>query len=184
MAILDIRGTHGSGKSWLVHKLLKSIPSQDYKENGITIGYQSGPIAVVGKYDRVCGGCDGIKTADEVVRRVKLFNRKGINVVLEGILVAHTFKRYAELANELGDYHFLFLDTPEDVCIQRVIDRRRKAGNTKPFNPANLKKDYEQIWVRTKAKCEEAGLNVHVLRYDRAWKDFTKVLKAVTGIKL
>ena len=57
MAILDIRGTHGSGKSWLVHRLIKeSKPEPEYiYEDGSNKGVflENRKTAVVGLYDRV-----------------------------------------------------------------------------------------------------------------------------------
>ena len=167
--IIDIRGTHGSGKSTVIHTLLKSHPhepilGEDNKIHGYSISSLN--LSVVGKYETDCGGCDGVKTADEVCRRVREFSRAG-NVILEGILVSHTFKRYSDLAHELEDYRFFFLNTPLKNCIARVRGRRIRKGNMKPFNPANLTKDWHQIWIKTRKKMQEEGHNVNVLN----WKD-------------
>ena len=178
MAIFDIRGTHGSGKSHLVHTLLKKHKSRDIVEKGVRIGHYIPDIdcGIVGRYDRTCGGCDGIKTADEVVRRVRMLKLKCKRVVLEGILVSHTFKRYADLAQDLGDYNFLFLDPPLKVCIDRVVARRKERGNDKPFDPKNVKKDHERIWERLRLQVKEAGLNVYELPYQRAYAAFSTIL--------
>lgn len=170
MAVIDIRGTHGSGKSYIVHQLLGAFPGTPILDDDEQIiGYYLEDIetAVVGKYTTDCGGCDGIKTADEVVRRVKLFHgSEGVkNVVLEGILVSHTFARYSALAKGLEDYRFLFLDTPMEVCIARVQSRRLARANRKPFNPRNLVKDWHCIWGKVRVKCQEAGHKVVVVSW-------------------
>ena len=177
MAILDIRGTHGSGKSYIPHQIIKAarekpetVPltlrkGQDPNSEKEGVLIVSLRLAIVGLYDRTCGGCDGIKTADEVCRRTRQFASIFKNVMLEGILVAHTFKRYAALAEELKErnYKFCFLDTPLDVCIKRVVDRRAAKGKTGYFDPKNVEKDYHRIWERLRFDCINAGLTVVIL---------------------
>ena len=167
--ILNIRGTHGSGKSWLVHQLLSKGNEPITNGYGSILGYElpwcGG--SVVGKYVTACGGCDGIKTADEVCSRVREFSKRFDHVVFEGILVSHTFKRYSALANELDNFWFLFLDTPLAMCISRVKARRKAKGNTKPFDPRNVVKDYHNVYGTVKQKCLDAQHNVEVL----SWKD-------------
>lgn len=166
MAVLDIRGTHGSGKSWVVHQLLGG-KKEDLYEDGVFLGYYLPELdcAVVGKYTTTCGGCDGIKKPDEVGYRVKLFAQRYRHVVLEGILVAHTFQRYSDLARFVGNYHFCFLNTPLAVCINRVKARRLAAGNTKEFNPIHVIRDWHCIWEKVQEKCRRAGHNVCILPY-------------------
>lgn len=170
MAVVDIRGTHGSGKSHIPIFLLHKYDHDDITEGDKHLGYYIPQLklAIVGKYSNQCGGCDGVGGPDEVVRRTKLFVRRYTNVLLEGILVSHTFKRYKELAKAVpGRYVFCFLDTPLAKCIARVRGRRLKAGNRKPFDPKKVKKDYACIWQSVRSKCVEAGLEVVVLK----WQD-------------
>lgn len=182
--VLDIRGTHGSGKSYLVHMLLSIRRNEPILEDGKHLGYYLPGIdaAVLGKYGNKCGGCDGIKNPDEVCRRVRMFARKYSVVILEGILVAHTFKRYNDLAQEIGDYRFLFLDTPLDACIERVKLRRAEVGNAKPFNPRNVQHDHKQIWTNCRAKLVDAGRRVVVLEHGDAWRQFAGNLRDASGI--
>ncbi len=69
--------------------------------------------------------------------------------VVEGILVAHTKGRYVELAlSGRLDYWFAFLDTPLDVCIERVRGRRAASSNrftNTPFDPKNVVKEYHSV---------------------------------------
>ena len=162
MAVLDVRGTHGSGKSWVMHQLLERFDHEPIVEGGEHLGYhlEKPDAALLGKYSNVCGGCDGIKSADEVVRRVRLFNERFNYVLLEGILVAHTYKRYAELAREIGDYRFLFLSTPLKTCVARTVKRRKDRGNTKPFNPKHLTNDFRQIWINLRPRMRDEGFTV------------------------
>jgi hypothetical protein len=176
MAVLDIRGTNGSGKSWIMHQLLDKyshLCNNVYRSGkSLPVGYSLGykphfSLGIIGRYNSVSGGCDAVGGPEEVVSRVKMFDKLHDYVLLEGLLVSHTFKRYSQLASELEDYRFLFLDTPLKVCIRRVRSRRLARGNTKPFNPQNVIKDYNQIWVRTHRNLRDAGHTVKVLD----WKD-------------
>jgi len=179
--ILDIRGTHGSGKSTVARRFIETYENKcllgpayepwedaykDGKEQHLGYLIEDLDLVVLGNYSNTCGGCDGIKTADEVCRRVDLFHSEGLNVLLEGILVSHTYGRYRKLAKELGNYHFLFLDTPMEVCIERVKQRRLQAGNTKEFNPKNLVKDFKTIGTTVRQKLEADSLLTHTLDHN------------------
>lgn len=184
--ILDIRGTHGSGKSWVVHKLLQ----EELDANGragvqyICEGEPGGrrsvgtycpgyDLAILGDYDRVCGGCDGIRTAEEVCRRVRVFASEYKNVLLEGILVAHTFRRYADLARDLllseqkYKYAFCFMNTPYDECVRRVQERRVARGQPAEFDLFHITNDYRRCHERLPIKFREAGYRVEILD----WQD-------------
>lgn len=180
MAVVDIRGTHGSGKSWLVHQVLDHYGKKEIKEDGKVIGYELKTIdgAVLGKYNNVCGGCDGIKTADRVVELARRFSKEYTLVIMEGILVSHTYQRYHELALELDDYTFCFLDTPKKICIQRTKQRRKEKGNTKPFNPKNLLHDWNQIWVRTRQKMIDSEHTVVVLPWQDPLPDLLEIIES------
>lgn len=144
--ILNIRGTSGSGKSWIVYELMKlcgateQLHDADGADHGKVIGYSlfDNKLGVVGRYETACGGCDTIKTQDEIRSRVEIFATLHDHVLFEGLLVSQIYQRYADMAREHGEeFKFLCLDTPLDVCIARVEVRRLVAGNSKPFNPNN-----------------------------------------------
>ncbi|KKN70619.1 hypothetical protein LCGC14_0428920 [marine sediment metagenome] len=185
MTVLDIRGTHGSGKSWIMHWLLKEYDHVDIVDDTGHIGYHliEFDAALLGKYKTDCGGCDSIKTADEVVHRVRLFAKQYRHVLLEGILVSHTFKRYSDLANELSEYGyvFFFLNTSLKKCIARVQSRRFRKGNVKPFNPTHLTHDWRQIWRNVRKKCTAAGHDVVVLDRRNPLPRIVGVLKNAVG---
>lgn len=178
MAVFDIRGTHGSGKSHIVHTLLKRYQSEPIMRNNKQIGHFIPELdcAIVGKYLSACGGCDGIGNQDEVVRRLKRFSKKYKYVILEGILVSHTFARFEKVAKRMDDYRFLFLDTPLRICISRVKKRRLARGNKKEFNPKNVIKDHYNIWTSVKNKCINAGCSVVILNWKEAFPQFMRLL--------
>src|SRR5262245_13612298 len=169
VSIIDIRGTHGSGKSWIPHKILQTKESRAIGDRGVVLGYSvpALELAIIGRYTNVCGGCDGVGSAEEVCNRARRFAKEFRHVMLEGILVAHTFKRYNELAMELGseNYVFAFLNTPLETCLARVRARRRAKGKEKPLNPNNLIRDWHNIWEVVRGKMKQAGRRTVVLPY-------------------
>lgn len=181
MAVLDIRGTNGAGKSHIVHRLLAEYSGQQVVKAGKVIGYWMPSISwsVLGTYENQCGGCDSIKTANEICDRARLFYGRYSNVILEGITVSHTYKRYNDLALELGNYRFLFLTTPLEICIHRVKQRRVAKGNLKVFNPhknLGLASDYDRV-LAAKRNLLAAGRDV----IDLNWRSPTsQVMKYLT----
>jgi len=144
MTIINIRGTSGCGKSTVVRALMgdnaEPLPNEKGRvENYRIPGVDGKPDTyIIGRYETACGGCDGVKTQNEICNRVRHFSKLG-NVVFEGLLISHLHSRYRDLARELGeeDFVFLFLDTPLEVCLDRVRARREARGNMKPLNPKN-----------------------------------------------
>lgn len=165
--IIDIRGTHGSGKSHTVHQLLARYSHEKTAEG--TLVPELG-LFILGHYDRACGGCDGISTAARVTELVRWGQGAFRHVMLEGILVAHTFKRYRDLALEFSEYRFYFLDTPLDKCIENVRKRIAARGkDPEAFDPKNVIKDYGRIWNGVRLKLyEELPDRVYVVNSNQA----------------
>lgn len=180
--IIDIRGTHGSGKSTIAIRLIQKYKAQAIladnhlhhkparpPRGGVQLGQQflmkDRIVTILGKYDSQCGGCDGIPTQDEIVARMKMFAAVG-DVILEGALVSHTFERWDQQARLVTTpWHFLFLDTPLDVCIARVEARRKAKGNDKPLDPKNIIKDWNRA-RQLHVKFKEAGHSVNWLPHE------------------
>ena len=146
--IINLRGTSGSGKSAIAHQLLKKYPFEPIpaamkstlfgsEPVGKPLGYQYDKARVVGSYTTVCGGCDGIATQDEVEQRVRAWHGEGYHVLFEGLLISGSYGRWHGVAKECAPFLFLFLDTPLEVCLERVRRRRRERGNNKPLNEKN-----------------------------------------------
>lgn len=181
MAVFDIRGTHGSGKSYIVHCLLQKYGNKQILEDGKLVGHliPNLDVAVVGPYTKVCGGCDAVRTQDEVCRLVRKFHDEYGKVILEGSLVGHTFSRYAALATEMGvdTYKFVFLVTPLEECIRRVVDRRQARGNTKEFDPKNVVRDHNTTQTKLPKKFKDAGYTVvRIINWRNPLPEVLKVL--------
>lgn len=183
MTVIDIRGTHGSGKSYIFNQITQMAawepivgPGQATKGGPVKdrhLGYlcRAWNAAIVGNYESKSGfggGCD-LLFPEEVVKRVKMFYTRHRWVLLEGVLVAHTFQRYNDLAIELGDdYIFYFLDTPLQVCLDRIKKRQEDtvANKNRGFKTDSCEKDYRQIWKNVKRKLVEAGRRVKILHHE------------------
>lgn len=192
--IINIRGTSGSTKSTLVRKFLDTYNGQalrgpDGKIRGYVCrakseyGFQR-DIYIVGSYERPTGGCDGLKTQDEICDRVREFAALG-DVLYEGLLVSGLFRRYNALAEELTQHHhiFGFLDTPLQKCIDRVLSRRAvraavKGETTRPFDPnKTLTPKYHAI-SSCRAKFINAGKDVRNIPHERAFETLVAWLSA------
>ena len=142
--IINIRGTSGAGKTTIIRELMEKFVSEDVTDRSgkviaVLINW-SQPIYVIGRYDNVCGGCDTIKTQDEIRRRIAKFCKQG-HVIYEGLTISNGYaKNLAHHRRMKQPFAFAFLDTPLRTCISRVRKRRKAAGNTKPFNTENTEK--------------------------------------------
>ena len=145
--LIQIRGTSGSGKSFIVNKLMSKYSFKPIYQNSLIMGYlcEDLNLFIVGKYTTACGGCDSIPTQDEICRRIKVALKKGYNVLFEGLICSHIAKRYAELyfaCKKRGiPVKYIFLSTPLEVCRENINKRRAKVGKP-PVSAKNTEKDY------------------------------------------
>lgn len=172
--LVDIRGTNGAGKSYIVRHLLDTYHKKPlFDDNGKILGYslrKKPKVGIVGRYETECGGCDGIKTAAMIEERIRDFMGRFEHLVFEGITISHTVTRYAGIADDVGidNYTFAILDTPLRTCIARVRARRRRKGNTKPFNPnkhMGLSYDYKRVREATRDRLIAEGYTVVDLKH-------------------
>lgn len=141
MIIINVRGTHGSGKSTLVRSVLNRYPNTHLgtgkKPDGykVSIPWLPDPLYVVGSYETACGGCDGIQPYSLIWPRVENWAASG-NVLFEGALVSNSYGTIGAASEGYGDrFVFAFLDTPVDVCLTRINARRLVRGEQSPVNP-------------------------------------------------
>ncbi|GAG56093.1 unnamed protein product [marine sediment metagenome] len=162
--IIDIRGSHGSGKSHIVHSILHNKVQHSILRDDLLVGIfvPELSLAILGDYSVNCGGCDQIRTADEICQRVREFAgmKEVKHVLLEGILVAHTFQRYSDLANEMDEYVFCFIEVPLVECVRRVRARRVERGKKPDFDLFHITADHKRIHQRLPTKFIEAGHRV------------------------
>lgn len=177
--VIDIRGTSGSGKTTVARGILEagsSVPIRSgdggFFDRGkpecyeVIIPQVPKRVYVLGSYEQTCGGADSIGTQDEICRLVRKYAQQG-HVVVEGLLMSHLFSRYLALDRELAPIHYVwaFLDTPLELCLERVQARREARGVAKkPFNPKNTTQKWHDI-KRVREKVLAQGRLVWDLDY-------------------
>lgn len=184
MKIINLRGTSGSGKTYIVLRLMEhykvkvpvmmegrkqplgyrmEFPGAGTAEQPVDTGLR--PLFVMGHYENPegCGGCDNISYGldfiyEKIYERVAL----GDNVIFEGLIVASDVSRCIELKR----HHELLvvgLDTPLNECITSVNERRAKRGKTDPVNPANTEKKFKAL-IPQRARFRDAGVDFRLLK--------------------
>jgi hypothetical protein len=160
--ILQICGTSGSGKSTLMRAVMNEgkVTPRFTTGRKTPIGYDviikgAKPLFVLGSYENVAGGCDTIKTMDEVYDLVKREWSEGKSVAFEGLLASKNFGRGLELFKMAGnDMTIILLNTSLDECYASIATRRAAAGKEpradKPKATANDKKGHDQYVYKMK----------------------------------
>jgi len=183
--ILRLSGTFGSGKTTAVRKFIEDYPSETLMGDKKIMGYRidltsldvEKPLFIVGKYDNVCGGTDSINTQLEVAERIIKAHALG-HVLYEGALVSASGLggKVTQITEETGCTVYAFLDTPQDKCIDRVINRRLTAGNTKEFNPKNLVAKFGGV-TACRQHVTEAGFRVVDVDHMNTHPPLVKIIK-------
>jgi hypothetical protein len=145
--VINIRGTYGSGKTTLARFVMDNYPNQQpqyiagrkrplyYTHDHPTGG---NPLAVIGSYETVCGGCDTITEVALIFDTVDYLQANGYDVLYESLLMTADVGRTAGWA-EKWNLHIIYLDVPTQVCIDSVNSRRRaKDPTAKDVDTKNL----------------------------------------------
>lgn len=179
LTVINLRGTSGSGKTSVVKNILSQNIWTPWIYDGKIFAYydENSRWAVIGSYENACGGCDTIKTQNEVESRIEQFLNAGYNVVFEGLLISTLSSRWIKFSQKISDRAnmlFYYLDTPIETCLERVKNRRISKGNVKPFNPTNTVERVKAIDTTYK-KLSEAGCycmkgsQEHILNNLKSW---------------
>ena len=179
--IINVRGTSGSGKTHLTREFMKSRHPNIVTDNaGKVYGYSCNGWFVVGSYENVCGGCDTIKTQQQIIDRVAWGVSMGYHVWLEGLILSTIYGLVGAYSEEYAErWVFAYLNTPVDVCVERVIERRRVAGNIKPFDKENTVKRHATI-RRNQAIVEEKGREAVTIDYLRPLASINNIIRKRT----
>jgi hypothetical protein len=130
--IISIRGTSGSGKTHLAREVMAQydIQTPDYisgRKRPIFYALRRKgsrkTLYALGSYETACGGCDTIKTADEVYGLIHRLSQHG-HVLFEGLLLSTEVNR--ALALPKGGALHVFIDLPVEKCLEQVNSRRRQ----------------------------------------------------------
>ena len=140
--IIKLHGCSGAGKTTAVREFMKSMEDVRPLYVGSKIeAYQCLPTLhdpatyVLGSYENTCGGMDTVGSAAEVMALVDKYAALG-NVIFEGLLQSTYYGAMGAHSRKYGDqYIYAFLDTPIDLCLERVVARRAASGRNNKFNP-------------------------------------------------
>lgn len=143
--ILNIRGSSCSGKSTNVYQLLKDYPSVEVWEK---VGWNkvkprqvghlvAGGLFVVGPYATTAktGGMDMLMPGKTELVTLWLERNCAIypHVLFESMMASLAIGRYHELRKRLGPpgaITFAFMETPLEVCRERIMSRNGGRGPT------------------------------------------------------
>lgn len=169
--IVKLHGTSGSGKSSIARGLMaKAKKLYFYGEEKRPQAYElhmgwKAPLYILGPYTNTCGGMDAISDFMEQESLLKYYADEG-HVFYEGLLISTYYGAMGKLTEKWGNEHvFAFLNTPMELCIERIKARRLERGNTKPLNEENTRNRQKPI-DSLQRKLVQMGRRVEVIQWD------------------
>lgn len=145
--VFCIRGTNGSGKSYLMNQLINYLgtPLRNFKEGPIGVAEYKDAF-VVGAYNSACGGLDTVKDFYSIAPLVRRLAQEK-HVLIEGLLWSGIFGASYNLTEELradgNDMIWLMLTTTSAQCIANVGKRRVEVMDKRPLNTSALIAKYK-----------------------------------------
>ena len=185
--VIQIRGTSGSGKSTIVHKLLKGKKGFDkawdpvFKEGRKKpLCYLKDRVLILGHYEIDCGGCDTIGSAPQIYNSILELEQDDYDVAItEGLLWSEDVKWTVKLKEEGFEILSLFLNTPLKQCLEWV--EQRQAGR-KPADPERVIRKLStriQTIERARLRLVQAGVSCRRVSPDQAFEIIRKKINAV-----
>lgn len=177
--IVNVRGTGGSGKSTVVKRIMELYSDKtpvlvDGRKQPyyyyLTDDDTRRSLVVPGHYEIPTGGCDTIKTVDEVYAILDKAVESKRDAIFEGIIAQDDVTRAVNFANRIGRENFLVivLSTPLDACIAAINDRRAAKGNTEPVDPKNTTNRAKRV-TQIASRLKDSGLTVEKLDREAAF---------------
>lgn len=188
--VLSIRGTSGSGKTTVARRFLPApldkgrtdlnwypAPTKREPERQLRVtGYvressQLGLIGVIGPYHNACGGMDQLPSFSvcrgAIVYALNMLECR--HVIAEGLLASGVYGSWGEFSASLREhghtYAWCYMNTPLEVCKERVRKRQAEAGaEGKEINWGNLETKYAQV-IGNRETALKAGEVVYDLPY-------------------
>ena len=192
--IIKIGGTNGSGKTTLMREVLSRwkftpVPHEEGREKiREYVATEDVPapftkIVVLGDYRNVCGGMDTVTDKFVVREMVRRYSRARKTLVFfEGLITGKTYGELGAYSDEKNAVPWLyaFMDTPFEVCVSRVLARRRERGAEVAFDPERTMRPTYNACASTARRAREAGHAVYMVNHtDTPKKAVNRLLKAV-----
>lgn len=153
--IIQVRGTSGSGKTWVMRQVMKLYgPWEPFYVVGRRKPYfytNQSDIAVLGHYESVCGGCDNIGSSPEIYEAIQYCPAQVI--LCEGLLLGEDFN----WTTKMEEPRVIFLHTPIPKCLEQIEQRRAEAGKDKTFDRIKVQTRHNSI-DRCRERLESAGV--------------------------
>jgi hypothetical protein len=175
---ISIRGTSGSGKSYLVKKTLHAPgiyhPPKPvfYSGRKQPLYYLREPLdpgkrglAVLGHYESATGGCDTISSNDMPFTLTRHLHERGYDVLADGLLHSAEQHRTAQLHRDGFQVHIYYLTLTIEECLAGVNARRANRGNTEPVDPSTTAARHRTLRLHPP---RFRALGVNVAEGDRA----------------
>jgi adenylylsulfate kinase-like enzyme len=174
----QIRGTNGTGKTTIVRKLLQEFHCLPHEHSGRKVRVYRGdaletPVYILGSYETDCGGCDTIPSVQEVADLLRKYMAEpGSLTIFEGLMISHMLGTVGAAQEQIGKDRCVlaYLDTPLEVCIERVVDRRLARGDLRSFNPRNVITDHGRVW-QNKLRADKLGYRTKVISHKDAYNE-------------
>lgn len=194
--IVNLAGSGGSGKTFVAKQLIyntkaEAIFSAVRGRSKRPLGYigwlgNTRRIGIVGPYTATCGGLDAVGTIDNQLQMICAFaDNPGIDVVFyEGLMVGKSVGTIGAYVKEFYNKRHVkaFLDTPLDVCIARVQERREFRGTPPLLDTHNLKNDYRALQA-SRRNSAAFGLTCVDVNYEHAYNAVVALLKGASNAK-
>lgn len=171
--VISIRGSNGAGKTWVARRVMDRAEG-DFKkkitlDNGVLVNVYKN-FVILGSYDRVCGGCDTIKTPQQVWDAVVECAQHS-NVIYEGVIVGNVFEPTMILEARLrmigAKLIPICLSTPFEQCVANVNQRRAVEGKPPMEKTENILTNDKKN-ISSAKKLHAAGLEPHWVSSDEA----------------
>lgn len=184
--IVNLRGTSGSGKSTVVHTLLsRYAPEVDVVQHFGAKGNrplvyrvpisQTRRLFVIGPYASQCGGCDAITDYKNVLPPLLREYASRGDVLFEGLLISGGYGSVGRCLGELEGARnrvvFALLDTPLELCLERIAGRRAARGVHEPLNPKNTEQKFKAAHSSQRKIAEEYGHECVMINHRQPYKE-------------
>lgn len=184
--IIKIHGCSGAGKTTAVRSLFdmaedaEKIRNQYEKVEAYKLKLAGvvAPVFVLGSYENNCGGMDTVGSANEAILLVHEYESQG-HVIHEGLLQSTYYGAMGKDSQRYGDrYIYAFLDTPIELCLQRVVARREANGSKNKFNPELTREKHRTIEnLQRKLLAQEFGVFHAVKVLDHTQSMYPQILE-------